>query len=629
MIAADGMEHNENNNQNNNEEEDYYEDEDVWNIKDTKLNEDSLTKVCNNDPSISALSIENPEGFDWESEGKSFGANDKLKCLYISWLESTTYNGWVDVPIDSDMKQNHIWFCTAIGINRSIETLCFANSDLATALPNIFNDTICPFFEYNDRLCNIGFFDCRMGDGNYNSLASSLTRRRNKTSLRSLEMYNCGIDHMVAERLITALDGYGNLVKLSLHDPGFERRASYVALARILHDPRHKLKELNLSWNNSNGVKTSSILANALAKNQTLVSFGIDEGKVPGLISDALAQNITCGESTVRSINLTSSSFDLLDFQTFAACLSSPNCSLKKLCLYKCSLNDQMAAALGYGLNNNTTLRFLRLCMNRQITLPGWQSILVCLRPNSALEKLSISCCNIGDAVLDEVVNGLTDNSTLRLLDMGHNSSISASGLQRLSTCLLNPRSVLEKLDLMVNVDSNVDSETVVAFSNALINNTKLHSLLFISGWDSEDDMQSVEHTIDERSLQILSNLLCNEADIESIYTSNHTLHTITDCGFAESDTPEDIASYLKLNENDDKAEVARQKLLQYHFVNGTTNMEEFVDMEWGELPQAISWIGRNDTGRSLLFKMCQSMPSLFDTESKAKATGAKRKYGC
>lgn len=425
------------------------------------------------------------------------------------------------------------------------------------------------------------------------------------------------------------LKEYDNLAKLSLRDPGFERRASYMALAKILQDPRHKLKELNLSWTISNGIKTSSILATALGRNRTLVSFGIDEGKIPGVISEALAQNITCDESTMKYINLTNSSFDLSEFETFAACLHSPNCSLKRLCLYNCSLNDQMAAALGNGLNINTTLRFLRLGRNSDITLNGWQSILVCLRPNSSLEKLSISSCNIGDAVVDEIVNGLTDNSTLRLLYMGHNSSISANGLQRLSTCLLNPRSVLEKLDLMVNVDSNVDSETVVAFSNALINNAKLHSLLFISGWDSEDDMQSVRHTIDERSLQIFSNLLCNKADIESIYTSNHTLHTITDCGFAESDTPEDIASYLKLNENDDKVEVARQKILQYHFMNGTSNIEEFVDMEWGELPQALAWIGRNDTGHSLLFEMCQSMPSLFDTESKAKATGAKRKYGC
>ena len=58
MIAAHDMEHNDNNR--NNEEEDYNEDEDVWNIKDTKLNEETLRKICNNDSSITALSIVKP-----------------------------------------------------------------------------------------------------------------------------------------------------------------------------------------------------------------------------------------------------------------------------------------------------------------------------------------------------------------------------------------------------------------------------------------------------------------------------------------------------------------------------------------------------------------------------------------
>ena len=105
MIGADDLEHNENNNRN--DEEDYNEDENVWDVNDTKLNEDSLTKVRDNDPSITAISIENPDRIDWESEGKSFGANNKLKHLCISWLDSTTWDEYEnDVPIDSETKQN-------------------------------------------------------------------------------------------------------------------------------------------------------------------------------------------------------------------------------------------------------------------------------------------------------------------------------------------------------------------------------------------------------------------------------------------------------------------------------------------------------------------------------------------
>ena len=193
MIAADDMQHNENNNQN--DVEDYNEDENVWDVNDTSFDiEENLTQLSTNDPSLTALSIENPESFAWESVGKYFGTNDELKYLYIAYLMSTSYDEYGDnSPLDSEEKQNIELFCESIGSNRSIETFGIAESDLSTGLPNIFSGTLSPFFKYNDNLCNIGFFDCSLGDGNYNSLISALSRRRNKSSLRSLEMYNCGL----------------------------------------------------------------------------------------------------------------------------------------------------------------------------------------------------------------------------------------------------------------------------------------------------------------------------------------------------------------------------------------------------------------------------------------------------
>ena len=187
MIAADDLAHNENNIQN--EEEKYNEDEDVWNdVKHSELSGETLTKVCNNDPSITALSIQTPYNIDWDSEGKSFGANNKLKYLYITYLESTKYDDYEnEIPIDAEDKQNIELFFREIGSNRSIETFGIAESDLETGLSNIFNGAISSFFEYNDKLRNIGFFECSIGDGNYNSLISALSRRRNKSSLRLLE----------------------------------------------------------------------------------------------------------------------------------------------------------------------------------------------------------------------------------------------------------------------------------------------------------------------------------------------------------------------------------------------------------------------------------------------------------
>ena len=75
------------------------------------------------------------------------------------------------------------------------------------------------------------------------------------------------------------------------------------------------------------------------------------------------------------------------------------------------------------------------------------------------------------------------------------------------------------------------------------------------------------------------------------------------------SDLPSDLISHLRLNQNDDKAEVARQKILKYHFHNGEKNVEEFVGMELKVLPREISWVGRNVDGLALLYNLLQSMP--------------------
>ena len=83
------------------------------------------------------------------------------------------------------------------------------------------------------------------------------------------------------------------------------------------------------------------------------------------------------------------------------------------------------------------------------------------------------------------------------------------------------------------------------------------------------------------------------------------------------------------MNANGNKAEVVRQKILQYHFLSGDDiNAEQFIDMEMAVLPHAISWIGRDDIGQPLLYSLFQSMPFLFDSDHKTKSMGDKRKRG-
>ena len=64
------------------------------------------------------------------------------------------------------------------------------------------------------------------------------------------------------------------------------------------------------------------------------------------------------------------------------------------------------------------------------------------------------------------------------------------------------------------------------------------------------------------------------------------------------------------------QAEVARQKILQHHFLNNVDiNTQAFVDTDTKVLPRAIAWIGMDITGQSLLYKLIHSMPSLLEFE--------------
>jgi len=121
-------------------------------------------------------------------------------------------------------------------------------------------------------------------------------------------------------------------------------------------------------------------------------------------------------------------------------------------------------------------------------------------------------------------------------------------------------------------------------------------------------------------------------------YTSNHTLKEIGD--YYSEEIGDKLYPYLELNENEDKAEVARQKILQSHFSTDddmATNIQEFLDMELKMIPTAISWIGRptrhdwkgmNVSGLSTMYNLTRRLPDLSDSSSqKKKSSAGKRKY--
>ena len=123
---------------------------------------------------------------------------------------------------------------------------------------------------------------------------------------------------------------------------------------------------------------------------------------------------------------------------------------------------------------------------------------------------------------------------------------------------------------------------------------------------------------------EALSNVLCNKSSIDATYQSNHTLEKFT--GSAGENIPFGTASLLNMNRNPNKFEVARQKIIESHFLTGRQDAQIFLDMDLNAMPIAIAWMCRDDIGFLPLYEFLRKMPSLFEL-GQAQSKTKKRKH--
>ena len=109
--------------------------------------------------------------------------------------------------------------------------------------------------------------------------------------------------------------------------------------------------------------------------------------------------------------------------------------------------------------------------------------------------------------------------------------------------------------------------------------------------------------------------LFVTKSSIDSTFSSNHSLHAIEAIRGRREDIPDDLSSLLNLNRSQDKAAVARQKVLEQHFSSSSATIEVFVGMSAPSLPHAIEWIGRDNLGSSLMYQVARGIPSLFKSK--------------
>jgi hypothetical protein len=109
-----------------------------------------------------------------------------------------------------------------------------------------------------------------------------------------------------------------------------------------------------------------------------------------------------------------------------------------------------------------------------------------------------------------------------------------------------------------------------------------------------------------------LTDVLCDVTSIDCTYSSNHTLRHVRIANKCPWDN-DDVSLYLEMNANGGKAVVARQKILIFHFTGRAADIHAFTRMPETVKPHAISWIGRDSLGYSLMFDFVRGNPTLFD----------------
>lgn len=368
------------------------------------------------------------------------------------------------------------------------------------------------------------------------------------------------------------------------------------SLGGMLRQPSSKLEELKLrSSNYEIDDLVVSTLGNSLIENSVLKRLDLQSSK--GVTGNG--------------------------WISFFECLSNVS-SLEELDLSgNHTVSDEAAESLATSLATNTSLKTLDLDACLSISSTGWQAFFNKLQTSSssAIEKLYMRSNHLSNAAVPSMVTIFTNMGSLKILQLNNCTSITASGWETLSS-IVHPNSRLEEFYLDNGERRSVTDTILISIANGLINNRSLKIL----------ELQAVISNpyITQRGWDAITSALCNESSIDSIFTSNHTIQQI---GFAQYERrdgynnirynlPGYLESYLKMNANNNKYEVAREKILWSYF-SGGRNVNEFLDMELNVLPLAIAWMGIDYIGQahSLLYEFVQCMPALFDPNSK-KASG-------
>ena len=201
-----------------------------------------------------------------------------------------------------------------------------------------------------------------------------------------------------------------HLKVLSLH--GYGIGCEGVQLLSQFLDTNTTLRGMNLSYAGIKGEGVCS-LAKALSENNCLEELNLRGNQIGHEGAELLSQSLYT-HTTLRRLYLSHSSIKEKEFCSFVKALSTNN-SLEVLNFSVNEIGCENAELLPQSLSANTKLRVLYLSGN-DIKDSGGCALAKALQVNNGLERLFLSDNPLGEESIRQLIGGLQDNCTLKLI---------------------------------------------------------------------------------------------------------------------------------------------------------------------------------------------------------------------
>jgi len=565
------------------------------------------------------------EGDDWGWLGYFIGRNKHIRDLHLYCL-----------PKDRDQVGA---FMEGVKDNRSIQ--CFDFSDGVRG--DVIIDSLVPFIIHNANLKELCLWSVDLGLDCAHSLAEALNKREEKYLTRFSFRHN-NLSNEALEEIIGALSGYKQLVLEPISEVMIGRDQKYYdMLAQIidLNCITSSKKNAEIfrklrgdAWDEKEDLRITQCdydydeffcagedddwgwLGYFVGRNKQILGLHLyclpeEEDEV-----DAFMQGL-CRNQSIERIDARHCEIDFSSLSPFI--INSRN--LRSLELWNVDISLENASNLAMALSRRQHKSLTRFVLSRNnLSSEALAEITAALTGYSSLESFSVSgnvligrdgCVSLGaiirvaalhleqvfhddddldDEGLQTLVAALTNATTLQLLALSSNRSITAAGLRALSH-LFSSACPLETLFLE---DMNIGDEGAEALVDGLRGNTTLKHLVLTP------DSAGITST----GWAAFSRLLCDTSSINNTYRSNHTLEHIGDDYHYVSDPfggaklfrsgnysggyfpgiPPAVVQYLKINKENYAAKI---KIGRCH---PDIPVEVFFGYKLKFLPFLVSW---------------------------------------